>query len=220
MLHAGSACLAAAVLIGLAADHRGMWLDHAMPNAVGDLVSPRNRLVRALGSEAAWPYGAYLTALLPVMVTVAFLAGRVRQHGVLPVFRYWRWVLLTVGAIPAHYAMRLAFRRPGPDDGRDEEVVVGAYPSGTALAVGLGWMLLVVVVGELRPRWRPWLLVLAVMILIVHGIVRALTQKHWTTDIVGSYLLVAGAFLLAGTARPNASHLRGSATTPRTNDGR
>jgi membrane-associated phospholipid phosphatase len=205
MVLAGSACLAAAVLIGLVAQRRGTWLDHATLSAAGRLVSPQNRLVRLLSSEAGWPHAAYLTALLPVAVTVAFLAGGVLRDGVLPAIRRWRWVLLTLTVIPAHYVLRVAFRRPGPDDTHDEEIVVGAYPSGAALAVGLGWIVLIVVVGGLRPRYRPWLLVLAVVVLVAHGIVRALTRKHWATDIVGSYLLVASAFSLASTARPSAS---------------
>jgi membrane-associated phospholipid phosphatase len=206
MVGAGLACVAVAVVIGLAAQRRGMWLDHAMLSAVGRLVSPQNRVVRLLSSEAGWPHGAYLTALLPVVVTVAFVAGGVPRDGVLVVIRRWRWVLLTLTVIPAHYVLRVALGRPGPDDTHHEEIVVGAYPSGAALAVGLGWTLLVVVAGGLRPRYRPWLLVLTVVVLAVHGIVRALTQKHWATDIVGSYLLVAGAFLLASTARPDAGH--------------
>lgn len=206
MVGAGLACVAIAVLIGLAAQRRGMWLDHATLSAAGSLVSPQNRFVRLLSSEAGWPHAAYLTALLPVVVTVAFLAGGILRDGVLLVIRRWRWVLLTLTVIPAHYLLRVALRRPGPDDRHDQEIIVGAYPSGAALAVGLGWTLLVVVVGGLRPRYRPWLVVVAVVVLAVHGIVRALTQKHWATDIVGSYLLVAGTFLLASTARPDAGH--------------
>jgi membrane-associated phospholipid phosphatase len=216
MVLAGSACLAAAVLIGLAAQRRGTWLDHATLSAAGRLVSPKNRLVRLLSSEAGWPHAAYLTALLPVAVTVAFQAGGVLRDGVLPVIRRWRWVLLTLTVIPAHYVLRVAFRRPGPDDTHDEEIVVGGYPSGAALAVGLGWTLLVVVVGGLRPRYRPLLLVMAVVVLVVHAIVRALTRKHWATDIVGSYLLVVGAFLLASTARPDASRPHPATRSPAT----
>jgi membrane-associated phospholipid phosphatase len=33
---------------------------------------------------------------------------------------------------------------------------------------------------------------LAVAVVSVHAVVRAVTQKHWITDILGSYLLVAG----------------------------
>jgi membrane-associated phospholipid phosphatase len=194
----GAACLAAAVLLGFTAQRGGTWLDYATLKAAEQFLSPRDQLVRVLSSESGWPHSSYLTALLPVAVTLLFLAGSGRQHGMSSVFRRWRWVLLTLIAIPVHYVVRVAFRRPGPEDVGHEGIVLGAYPSGAALGVCLGWTLLVVVAGELRPRWRPWLLLAAVVILLVHGIVRALTQKHWPTDILGSYLLVTGAFLLAG----------------------
>jgi membrane-associated phospholipid phosphatase len=44
--------------------------------------------------------------------------------------------------------------------------------------------------------------ILAVIALVVHAAVCVVTHKHWATDILGSYLLVASAFLLAGIARP------------------
>jgi membrane-associated phospholipid phosphatase len=86
-----------------------------------------------------------------------------------------------------------------------EPRLVGAYPSGTAVAVGLGWVLCLVVVGGLPRRWRPWLAVVAAIVLVVHGVVRVIADKHWATDILGSYLLVIGVFFLAGTTRPDPS---------------
>lgn len=194
---AGLACLAAAVLVGLVAHSRGTWLDHGLPRAAGRLMPPDNRLVQILSSELGWPSGAYLTALLPVAVAMALLAGEVRRQGLGPVLRRWRWVLLTLVAIPFHYLLRLAFGRPGPGEVAGDGLYIGAYPSGAALAVGLGWMLCLVVAGELRPRWRPWLVAVAAVVVTVHAVARAVTEKHWVTDILGSYLLVAGAFLLA-----------------------
>jgi membrane-associated phospholipid phosphatase len=194
---AGLGCLAATVLLGLVAHPRGTDLDHAMASATGRLAPPDNRVVELLSSEVVWPSGAYLTALLPVAVAVALLAGEVRRLGLRPVLGRWRWVLLTLLAIPVHYALRVAFGRPGPGEVSGGGLYVGAYPSGAALAVGLGWVLCVVVAGELRPRWRPWLVALAVVVVTAHAAARAVTGKHWITDIVGSYLLVAGAFLLA-----------------------
>jgi membrane-associated phospholipid phosphatase len=197
VMAAGLGCLAAAVLIGLVARSRGTWLDHGLPRAAGRLMPPDNRLVQVLSSELGWPSGAYLTALLPVAVAMALLAGEVRRRGPGPVLRRWRWVLLTLVAIPFHYVLRLAFGRPGPGEVAGDGLYVGAYPSGAALAVGLGWMLCLVVAGELRPRWWPWLVAVAAVMVTVHAVARAVTDKHWVTDILGSYLLVAGAFLLA-----------------------
>jgi membrane-associated phospholipid phosphatase len=201
MLWSGVTLLAAAVLLGMVAQHRGIWLDHAIPDAVGRLVSPDNLVVRALSSEAGWPHGSYLTALAPVALTIVVVVGELRRHGFRPVFERWPWVLLALAAIPVHYGLRVAFGRPGPED-LGQPVLVGAYPSGAALAVGLGWGLCLVVVGAYRPRWRAWLALVAGVILVLHVIVRVVTDKHWASDIIGSYLLAAAAFLLAGSARP------------------
>jgi membrane-associated phospholipid phosphatase len=199
-LAAGLGCLAASVLIGLAAHPRGTWLDHALPRAADRFMPPGDRLVQVLSSEVGWPSGVYLMALAPVALTLALLAGEVRRHGRRPVLARWGWVLLTLLAIPVHYLLRVAFGRPGPGEAAGDGVYVGAYPSGAALVVGLSWLVCLVVAGELRPRWRPWLAALAVAVLAVHALARAVTQKHWATDIVGSYLLAAGAFLVAAAA--------------------
>jgi membrane-associated phospholipid phosphatase len=191
------------VLISLAVHDRVTWLDHTLPSVAGRLVSPQNLFVQVLSSEFDWPNGAYLTALLPVGVTMVVLVGEVRRHGVLAVFSGWRWVLPTLAAIPALYILRMAFGRPGPGEAPEQVELVGAYPSGAALAVALGWAVCLVVVGTLQPRWRAWLAVLTVLALIVHVVVRVVTSQHWATDILGSYLLVASAFLLAGAARPD-----------------
>src|SRR6266487_6880421 len=188
MAGAGLACLAACILIGLAVNRRETWLDGALLVVAKHLVSRHGVLVRALGGEAYWPHGAYLTALLPLAVTVAALIWEAPQHGVVATIDRWRWVLLTLAAIPVHYALRMVFARPGPAEGPDQIDSIGAYPSGTALAVGLGWGLCLVVVGRLRPQWRPYLVILAVIALVVHAAVRVVTHQHWATDILGSYL--------------------------------
>ena len=158
--------------------------------------------MEALGSEVGWPPGALLMALLPLAAAAGLLAGEVRQHGVPAVVARWRWLLPTVVALPALYALRVAFGRPGPGEvAHDGPLYVGAYPSGAALAVGLGWTVGVLVVGARRPRWRPWLLAAMALALVLHLLVRAVTGKHWATDVLGSYLLVAGTFLLAAASR-------------------
>jgi membrane-associated phospholipid phosphatase len=203
MVALGVVCLVAAVLMGVVAEREEIWLDRALPGAAGRLVSPSDLLVQLLSSESGWPHGSYLTALLPVALTVAVLVADARRLGVRPVVDRWRWVLLTLLAIPVHYALRIGFGRPGPDDAVSETPVVGAYPSGAALAVGLGWTLCVVVAGTRWPRWRPWLLAAAAVALFLHAAARSLTDKHWASDILGSYLLVAAAFLFAGSTRPD-----------------
>lgn len=201
MLAVGAGCLAAAAVLGVAVGHEATWLDRAAPDVARALLPPESRLVEVLSSEVGWPPGALLMALLPLVAAAGFLAGEVRRHGIPAVVARWRWVLLTVSAVPVLYALRVAFGRPGPGEVPDGSLYVGAYPSGAALAVGLGWTLGVLVVGAHRPSWRPWLLAAAGLALILHLLVRAVTDKHWATDILGSYLLVAGAFLLAGSSR-------------------
>jgi membrane-associated phospholipid phosphatase len=202
MLGAGIACLAAVAVLGLAAGHQATWLDRAAPDAARRLLPPDSRLVEVLSSEVGWPPGALLMALLPLVAAAGFLTGEVRQQGVAAVFARWRWVLLTTAAVPVLYALRVAFGRPGPGEVPEGALYVGAYPSGTALAVGFGWTVGVLVVAAHRPRWRPWLLAATAVALVLHLLVRAVTDKHWATDVVGSYLLVAGAFLLASCSRP------------------
>lgn len=201
MLAAGAGCLAAVAVLGLAVGHRATWLDRATPDAARRLLPPESGLVEVLSSEVRWPPGAYLMALLPLVAAAGFLAGEVRQHGVRATFVRWRWLLLTVAAVPVHYALRVAFGRPGPGEVPEGQLYVGAYPSGAALAVALGWTVGVLVIGAHRPRWRPVLLAVTAGALVLHLVVRAVTDKHWATDIVGSYLLAAGAVLLAGSSR-------------------
>jgi hypothetical protein len=75
MAGAGLACLAAWILIGLAVNRGETWLDDALLVVAKRHVSRHGVLVRALGGEAYWPHGAYLTALLPVAVD-PFLTSR------------------------------------------------------------------------------------------------------------------------------------------------
>jgi membrane-associated phospholipid phosphatase len=202
LLAAGAWCLAAVVGLGLAVRHQSNWLDRAAPEAARPLLPPESRLVEVLGSEVGWPPGVLLMALLPLAAAAGVLAGEARRRGVPAVVDRWGWLLPTVAVLPALYALRVAFGRPGPGEVAQEgPLYVGAYPSGAALAVGIGWTVGVLVVGSHRPRWRPWLLAAMALALVLHLLVRAVTSKHWATDVLGSYLLVAGAFLLAAGAR-------------------
>ncbi len=58
------------------------------------------------------------------------------------------------------------------------------------------------VIAWLRPSWRWALLSLTVLALAVHLFARVAVGDHWLTDVVGSYLLAAGAALLANGLRP------------------
>jgi membrane-associated phospholipid phosphatase len=202
LLAAGAGCLAAVVGLGLAVRHQTGGLDRAVPDAARPLLPPESRLVQALSSETGWPPGALLMTLLPLVAAAGLLAGEIGRHGVPAVVARWRWLLPALAAVPVLYALRVAFGRPGPGEvAHDGPLYVGAYPSGAALAIGLGWTVGMLVVGAQRPRWRPWLLAAMVLALLLHLLVRAVTGKHWATDILGSYLLAAGTFLLAAASR-------------------
>jgi membrane-associated phospholipid phosphatase len=117
----------------------------------------------------------------------------------------WAWLLLTLAALPLQHLLRVAFDRAGPNVPLWSEGAKGAYPSGAALLVALGWAVGVVVLADLRPRWRPALLVAATAALGVHAWARVAAHKHWATDILGSYLLVGGVLLLAAATRSRAA---------------
>jgi membrane-associated phospholipid phosphatase len=166
---------------------------------------PYRVAVRILATESGWPHASYLLALLPLAVAGAVLAldGWARRRKLRPM--RWRWLLLTLVALPLQHLLRVAFDRAGPNVPLWSEGTRGAYPSGAALLVALGWAIGGMVVADLRPRWRPVLGVAAAAALGFHGWARVAAHKHWATDILGSYLLVGGVLLLAAATRSRAA---------------
>src|SRR6266542_2698155 len=112
------------------------------------------------------------------------------------------WLAVLLATVPLAWALRVAFGRPGPDEGPVQAWSQGAYPSGGALLVALGWIIGGAVTAWLRPSWRRPLLALAALALAAHLFARVAVGDHWLTDVVGSYLLAAGAALLADKLRP------------------
>jgi membrane-associated phospholipid phosphatase len=166
---------------------------------------PYRVAVRILATESGWPHTSYLIALLPLAMAGAVLIrdGWARRRDLRP--RRWAWLLLTLAALPMQHLLRVAFDRAGPNVPLWSEGAKGAYPSGAALLVALGWAIGVVVLDDLRPRWRQALLVAAAAALGVHAWARVAAHKHWATDIIGSYLLVGGVLLLAAATRSRAA---------------
>jgi undecaprenyl-diphosphatase len=153
-----------------------------------------------LATETGWPHAAYGLALLPVVLAGAVLAADAARRR--PVrLRRWRWLPLVLLAIPPQQALRVAFDRAGPGVPPWADGARGAYPSGAAMLLALGWGIGLVVVGEMRPRWRPAAVATAVAVLGLHAAARVAADKHWATDIVGGYLLAAGVLLLAAASR-------------------
>jgi membrane-associated phospholipid phosphatase len=200
----GLACLAAVVAIGLAVgrDPVPPRLDDTAQRQLGDWLQARSYrgLVAKVAAERRDGHGAYVTAALPLLaaILVAVTAGGLRR-------RVWTWVPWTaamLATVPLAFGLRIAFGRPGPDEEPVHAWSQGAYPSGAALLVALGWIIGGVVIIWLRPSWRPAVIGLGVLALAVHLFARVAVGDHWLTDVVGSYLLAAGMALLADRLRP------------------
>jgi membrane-associated phospholipid phosphatase len=199
---AGIACLAAVVAIGLAVGHGptparlddgvrrhlGAWLDHRSYRG----------LVKAVGAERSSGHGAYVTAAVPLVAAGAVaLATRGRR-----LLAWLPWLVVILLTVPLAWVLRVGFARPGPDEGPVHAWSQGAYPSGGALLVALGWTIGVAVIASLRPTWRPPMVAIAALALPVHLFARVAVGDHWLTDVLGAYLLVAGVALLADRLRP------------------
>jgi membrane-associated phospholipid phosphatase len=199
---AGLGCLALAVLLGLSVGPRASGPDEHLRRLLrGPLDQrPYRKAVKVLATETGWPHSAYGLALLPVLLAGAVLAvDAVRRRPVR--LRRWRWLALAMLAIPLQHALRVAFDRAGPSVPPWADGARGAYPSGAAMLLALGWGVGLVVAGELRPRWRPAAVVSAVAVLGLHAAARVAAEKHWATDVAGGYLLAAGVLLLAAASR-------------------
>jgi membrane-associated phospholipid phosphatase len=203
---AGLALLALVVLLGFAVGSRSTDPDQDVRRVLREPLDerPYRIAVRILATETGWPHASYLTAVLPLVLAGAVVAWDrwARGQGIRLV--RWRWLSLLVAAVPIQYLLRVGFGRAGPNVPLWAEGAQGAYPSGAALLVGLGWAIGVVVISDLHPRWRPALFVAAAIALGLHAWARVAAHKHWATDILGAYLLVAAVLLLAAArSRPS-----------------
>lgn len=199
--------MGACVALGVAVGDGSTRVDEAVVRALApalryDLVL---RHTEALATEGGWPFGAYVTVALPVLLAggAALLASRaLPRPGARERWR-WPWALLALLAVPVQMLLRELFGRAGPRVVLEARGLLhGAYPSGAALALGLAAGIALVVVAEVRPRWLRLSAVAVALLLAVHLAVRAAMLKHWATDVAGSYLLAAGAVLLALASRP------------------
>jgi len=209
----GVACLVAMVAIGVAVGRAPMpdRLDGSVRQHLHSWLEQRSfrDLLGKVAAERRAGHGTYVTAALPLLAAavaaaVTALTARARG-GPRPPSSAWTWaawvtVLLLV--IPLAYGLRVAFGRPGPGDLSVPAGSQGAYPSGGALLVALGWTIGAAVLVWLRPAWRRPVVALAVLALAGHAFARVAVGDHWLTDVLGSYLLAAGVALLADPLRP------------------
>ena len=199
---AGLGCLVLAVLLGAAVGPQASGPDERLQRVLRAPLDQRTyrRAVTVLATETGRPYAAYGLALLPVALVGAVVAvDAVRGRPLRP--GRWRWLSLGLLAVPLQHAMRVLFDRAGPGVALGAEGARGAYPSGAALLVALGWGIGLVVGGQLRPRWRPAAVAAAAVALGLHGAARVAAGKHWATDVLGGYLVVVGVLLLAAASR-------------------
>lgn len=199
----GLGCLAAVVAIGLAVG-RGpapARLDDAVRRHLHGWLEQRSyrELVAKVAAERRDGHGTYVTAALPLLAAAVAAIGAAPGRRL----RAWLpWLAVLLLTVPLAWALRVAFGRPGPDEGPVQAWSQGAYPSGGALLVALGWIIGGTVVAWLRPSWRSAMVGLTVLALAVHLFARVAVGDHWLTDVVGGYLLAAGVALLADRLRP------------------
>jgi membrane-associated phospholipid phosphatase len=200
----GVACLAVTLLVGIAVGPHATGLDLDLKRVVGQPLHqrPYRQAVRLLASERSWPYAAYAMALLPLALAGGLVASDLHGKRWRARLLRWRWLLPMLLAVPAQQLLRVLLDRDGPRGPSWADGAPGAYPSGAALLVALGWAVGVAVTWGLRPRWRLLAIAAAASALSLHALARVAAQKHWATDILGSYLLVAGLLLVAVGSRP------------------
>jgi membrane-associated phospholipid phosphatase len=203
----GLACLVVTLLLGMAVGPRATHLDLDIKRVVGQPLDQHayRQAVRLLASERGWPHAAYVLALLPVALAGVVLAADLHGKRWRARLLRWQWLLALVLALPAQHVLRVLLDRDGPRGPSQGVGTPGAYPSGAALLVALGWAVGVAVTWDLRPRWRLLAMAAAGLALGLHAFARVATQKHWATDILGSYLLVAGVLLVAAAIRTRLS---------------
>jgi hypothetical protein len=201
---AGLGCLILVVLLGVAVGPRASGPDRDLRKVLREPLDewPYQQAVRILATETEWPHASTAMALLPVVVAGALLARDLHRRARPAHLARWRWLLLTLLAVPSQHVLRVILDRAGPRAPWWSNGIRGAYPSGAALLVALSWAVAVVLVWELRPRWRSATIAAAVLALGLHMVARVAAQKHWATDILGSYLLVGGVLLAAAATRP------------------
>jgi membrane-associated phospholipid phosphatase len=211
----GIVAVAASLLLGVAVGRDGTWFDRALTPTRVCAGRTAGTVCEALATERGWPFPVYATVAAPLLAA-GLLLGQARRAGAGLGPRAWAWSLATLVTLPAQHALSLTFGRIGPlVELKGSPDLEGAYPSGAAVLVAVAWSIAAVVIGRLRPAWRPRLAVLTTVTLAVHLVTRVVALKHWPTDILGSYLLVGGVLLVAAAFAPaGPAHSAGPATVP------
>jgi hypothetical protein len=198
----GAAAVGGALLLGVLVGRGGTAADTAVDRALGRWCAGREcqTAADALATEGGWPYAVYATVALPLLVAGVLLLGTWRGE----VGRHARalarrLLLVFLVLVVAQELLSHLYGRVGPGATASDSAT--AYPSGAAVLVAFAWIGAGLVIAVPRPEWRGAWWPATFVVLVLHLVVRVAVSKHWTTDIVGSYLLVAGALALTTSGR-------------------
>src|SRR4029453_18075997 len=148
----GVAGVAAALVLGVLVGPAGNPVDDAVTRTLGRWcgVPTCRTVIEPIADEGGWPFGAYVTAAVPLGGACALLLRDARRPEVRRAAL--RWLLLVLAAVGVQGTLSRLYGRVGPFAGSDD--APHAYPSGAALLVALGWLSGGMMVAELRPGWR------------------------------------------------------------------
>jgi len=202
----------AAVLVGWLA---GLYLLLAVlvatsvtAGADADLWSLLGRLNRAGSAHLVirflYRFGQFVLVLAAVAGVSALTSVKRRS---------WRPLLVAVGALGVLDVLMLGFKYPlgrsYPHSGLNRVFGSGpsfeAFPSGHAAHATIGMLLLAALISRLLPAssgrdwWgmRPWSVLLAGVLAFGAGIVNIVQGYHWTTDVLGGWIIGLAVFVVA-----------------------
>ena len=124
-------------------------------------------------------YAGNWRVLLPATLLLLLIFARARE-------RWWVWILLMIAAPSAESLLKLAIRRPRPEN------LSFGFPSGHATAAAAFFGAVLYLAGSLPPARRRLVRVLAIACVILVGLARVILRAHWPSDVLGGISLGLG----------------------------